>query len=86
MFSEAIVKSLCGLGEENSVSWFEVKRDPVHFRIIKWILAVALALFLNWAYINGLPLNTRFEFVERQDERGEELTIEMVDELEEIGP
>jgi len=72
------------LGEEKSVSWFEVKRDPVHLRIIKWVLAVAVALFLNWAYINGLPLNTRFEFIEAQEDRGDELTIEMVDELEEM--
>lgn len=56
----------------------------MHLRIIKWVLAVAVALFLNWAYINGLPLNTRFEFVEAQEDRGDELTIEMVDELEEM--
>ena len=72
------------MGEEKSVHWFEVKRDPLHFRITKWIAAVIFALLLNWIYINGLPLNSRFEFIETAPEQAEELNIEMLDELEEM--
>ena len=72
------------MGEENSVNWFEVKQDPMHLRILKWIVAVLAALLLNWAYINGLPVTHGYEILSASEPKGDELTIEMMDELEEM--
>lgn len=67
------------LKDYNSVTWFEVREESARFRAFKWGIAVAVALFLNWFYIEGIPdshgINRR---IESQPEDNS-LQIEMIE-------
>jgi hypothetical protein len=73
------------LESEHRVSWFEVRRDPLRLRVVKWIVAIVLALLVNWAYINGLPDAANYSaLVSSEPENGQEISLELVDDLPEM--
>lgn len=57
----------------------------MRFRIVKWVSAVLIALFLNWFYINGLPVTSGYEALAREQmPQEEEFSIDMSDQLDEM--
>lgn len=70
--------------DHNPVSWFEVRKDSVRFRTLKWTVAILSALFLNWLYIEGLPASQGIrQLVETQPEE-DVFEIELAEPEEEF--